>query len=213
VALAPDAPPPATAEDRLPALLAALRAGLQAPQLRLDRLTPELMHLIGRLLHECARGTVDLLVARAAQKREVSAEATLIVTRENNPLKFSPNAEVALQHLLSPTLSGFMTPVAALRDAHDDLSAHQSGCIAGLRAALAGVFARFEPAALERRLGPPSGLHLLLPARRKAALWDAFVAHHAQTAADAGQGVHGPVGQDFRRAYDTRVAPHDQEPT
>jgi FHA domain-containing protein len=97
-------------------------------------LTPTLMRLLGRLIHEATRGTVDLLVARAALKREIRAEVTMIVTRENNPLKFSPSVEVALGHLLSPPARGFMESDRAMRDAYDDLRAHQFGFLAGMRA-------------------------------------------------------------------------------
>jgi len=79
-------------------LLAAFRRGLQAPGLELRGLTPELMELIGELLREAVRGTVDLLRARATVKHELRAEVTTIVSKNNNPLKFSPNGEVALQH-------------------------------------------------------------------------------------------------------------------
>ena len=95
--------PAATASGDQGELLAALLAGLGTPGLRLDALTPATMQLIGQLLRESMRGTVELLVARAALKREMRAEMTMIVARENNPLKFSPSAEVALQHLLGPT--------------------------------------------------------------------------------------------------------------
>ncbi|HRD86133.1 MAG TPA: type VI secretion system-associated FHA domain protein TagH, partial [Rubrivivax sp.] len=83
------------------ALLAAFREGLATPSVQLDVMTPELMRLIGELLRESARGTVELLVARAAVKREVRAAATMIVARENNPLKFSPSGDAALAHLLA----------------------------------------------------------------------------------------------------------------
>ena len=130
------------------ALTAALREGLGVHSLPPEALvlTPTLMRLIGRLVHEATRGTVDLLVARAALKREIRAEVTMIVTRENNPLKFSPSAEVALGHLLSPPARGFMEADRAMRDAYDDLRAHQFGFLAGMRAALEGILKRFDPA-------------------------------------------------------------------
>jgi FHA domain-containing protein len=114
------------------ALTAALREGLGVPNLPADALvlTPALMRLMGRLVHEATRGTVDLLMARAALKREIRAEVTMIVSRENNPLKFSPSTEVALGHLLSPPARGFMEADKAMRDAYDDLRAHQFAFLA-----------------------------------------------------------------------------------
>ena len=73
-------------------------------------LSPETMERIGRLLREATQGTLELLMARALTKREVRAEATMIVGRDNNPLKFSPDAEAALAHLLAPPRSASWPP-------------------------------------------------------------------------------------------------------
>ena len=187
------------------ALLAALRDGLAMPSLQIDALTPELMTLIGQLLHEAARGTVDLLVARAALKREVRAESTMIVARENNPLKFSPSVEAALQHLLSPPTRGFMPAAQAMRDAYDDLRAHQFGFIAGMRAALDGVLQRFDPTELEGRLAHRSVLQSLLPGSRKARMWEVFTEHYAQVRADASDDFHTLFGKAFLQAYEAHL--------
>lgn len=175
------------------------------PALKLDRLTPELMRLVGELLHEAARGTVELLVARAALKREVRAQSTMIVARENNPLKFSPSAEAALQHLLSPPTPGFMEAAPAMRDAYDDLRAHQFGFIAGMRAALEGVLERFDPAHLEGQLSKRSGLMSLLPGSRKARMWEVFIEHYGQISNDASEDFHTLFGKAFLKAYEEHI--------
>ena len=187
-------------------LLAAFREGLATPEVQLDALTPEVMKLIGQLVREAAAGTVDLLVARAALKREVKAEATMIVARENNPLKFSPSAEAALQHLLAPPLRGFMPAAPAMRDAYNDLRAHQFGFIAGMKAALAGVLQRFDPAHLEGRLTKTSGLKSLLPGSRKAAMWDVFTEHYAQIGQEAEDDFHSLFGKAFLKAYEEHIS-------
>ena len=71
-------------------------------------LTPQLMNQLGRLLREATGGLLDLLAARAMTKREVRADMTVIVAKDNNPLKFSPDMEAALTHLLVPRGRGFM---------------------------------------------------------------------------------------------------------
>ena len=186
-------------------MLDAFRDGLAAPTIQLDALTPELMRLVGQLLRESAQGTVDLLVARAALKREVRAESTMIVARENNPLKFSPSGDAALQHLLSPPTRGFMAAGPAMRDAYDDLRAHQFGFIAGMRAALEGVLARFDPAALEGRLTQRSMLHTLLPGSRKARMWEVFVEHFEHISNEAADDFHTLFGKAFLKAYEEHI--------
>jgi FHA domain-containing protein len=212
---APVAPAPAPVAAMAPAapgapaneaaLLAALREGLGLPDIALPGLTPELMRLLGQLLHESARGTVDLLVARAALKREVRAEATMIVARENNPLKFSPTAEVALGHLLGPSVRGFIGPQQAMRDAFDDLRAHQLAFLAGMRAALEGLLGRFDPASLEGRLTQKSVLSSLLPAARKAQLWTVFQQEYKQIAGELTDDFHQVFGREFLRAYEAQL--------
>lgn len=219
VAAAPRMPPPpapATAPVTAPAaaaatsvdtdaLLAAFREGLGLPHLPAGGLTPDFMRLLGQLIHESARGTVDLLVARAALKREVRAEATMIVAKENNPLKFSPSAEVALGHLLGPTVRGFIEPQRAMRDAFDDLRAHQLAFLAGMRAALEGLLQRFDPASLESRLTQKSVLSSLLPAARKAQLWSVFQQEYQQIAGELSDDFHQVFGREFLRAYEAQL--------
>ena len=197
---------PATSAD-IAALTAALREGLGVHNLPPETLvlTPALMRLMGRLVHEATRGTIDLLVARAALKREIRAEVTMIVTRENNPLKFSPSVDVALGHLLSPPVRGFMESDKAMRDAYDDLRAHQFGFLAGMRAALEGILKRFDPARLEGKLTEKSFLSALLPAKRKARMWDAFTEMYGQISAEATDDFHELFGKEFLRAYNEYI--------
>ncbi len=202
---APSVRPSAASADEQ-ALIAALREGLGMPALPIDSLTPEFMRLMGQLLADATRGTVELLVARAALKREVRAEVTMIVARENNPLKFSPSAEVALNHLLSPPVRGFMPADRAMRDAYDDLRAHQFGFLAGMRAALEGVLQRFDPAQLEAKLTQKkSMLGGLLPAGRKARMWDVFQELYQQISEEAADDFHELFGKAFLRAYEAHI--------
>ena len=187
-------------------LTQAFLAGLGAAQLPLAQITPETMELIGRLLREATQGTLDLLMARAMTKREVRAEATMIVGKDNNPLKFSPSADAALAHLLAPQGQGFMPPVEAMRDAYDDLRAHQFGFMAGLRAALAGLLRRFDPAVLEQRLAHKSVLDSVLPMNRRGKLWDLYERLYREIASEAEDDFHTLFGREFLRAYEEQVA-------
>jgi FHA domain-containing protein len=194
----------ATAEGEA-VLLQALLQGLNTPGLRIEALTPETMQLLGQLLRESTRGAVELLVARAALKREMRAEMTMIVARENNPLKFSPTVEVALQHLLGPPSPGFMPPATAVRDAFDDLRAHQLGVMAGMRAALEGVLQRFDPKQLEGKLSKRSAIDSIIPATRKARLWEAFNELFAQLQTEAQDDFDEIFGKAFLKAYEDQL--------
>jgi FHA domain-containing protein len=188
-------------------LLTAFLHGLGVPGLNPPGgLTPELAEHIGVMLRESVQGTVDLLVARAATKREVRAEMTMIVSKNNNPLKFSPDVNFALHQLLQPGGSkGFLPPVEAMRDAYDDLRAHQIGFIAGMRGALAGILGRFKPAELENRLSDKSFLDSVLPANRKAKLWDLYEQRYADILREAEDDFHSLFGREFLRAYEEQI--------
>jgi type VI secretion system FHA domain protein len=196
--------PPRPADER--ALLDALLRGLDAPGVHLDSLTPAVMQLIGALLREATQGTLDLLTARATTKREMRTDATLIVATGNNPLKFSPDVETALAHLLNRPSRGFMPGTEALSDAYDDLRAHQVGFVAGMRAALDGVFERFEPAKIEARLVQHSLLDALLPQlSRRARCWDLFNDLYSQLSHEAADDFHALFGKAFVAAYEAQI--------
>jgi FHA domain-containing protein len=173
------------------------------------------MRLVGQLLREATQGAYELLYARRTTKHELRAVQTMIEPKENNPLKFSPDAEAALRQLLSPPVRGFMTPVSAMRDAFDDLEAHQFGVIAGIRAALATLLQRFDPADLEERLGRRSILDSMLPMNRNARLWELFKERYQRLRDEAEEDFHSIFGQAFVRAYEEQIerlrSKHDDE--
>jgi type VI secretion system FHA domain protein len=206
------APAAAAGQAHADALLTGLLNGLATPGLRLPALTPESMQLIGQLLRESMRGTVELLVARAALKREMRADMTMIVARENNPLKFSPTVEVALNHLLGTQSPGFMPPAPAVRDAFDDLRAHQLGVMAGMRAALEGVLQRFDPQQLESKLTRKASISSLIPGARKARLWELFQELFTQLQSEAQDDFDELFGKAFLRAYEDQLDRLQGEP-
>jgi len=187
-------------------LLAAFLRGLASTHQPPEMLTPGLMERIGSMLRSATEGTLQLLLTRQEFKREVRAEVTMIAAQANNPLKFSPTVEVALAHLLGPGVRGFMPPEAAMRDAFNDLRAHQFGVMVGMRAALAHVIARFEPAELEKKISAKSALDALFSANRKAKLWDQFVALYGGIASEAEDDFHSLFGKAFLEAYEEQMA-------
>jgi FHA domain-containing protein len=194
-----DVEPPAP-EDPVQALYAGLGAPVP-PQP-----SPAQMKLIGALLRAAVQGTLELLAARNIAKRELGASPTLLQPRENNPLKFSPDADVALFHLLGPAQRGFVPALTALTDAFQDLRAHEVAVLAGMRGALDEVLARFDPEALEQRLAPKGLWDNLLPATRKASLWDNYVAHYQQMLSEIEGDFDTLFGRAFLKAYQAQLA-------
>lgn len=208
-ATAAKTPAPGAAPDEL---LAAFQRGLGFPLQLPEGMTPDRMEQIGRVLRESVSGTMALLTARALTKREIRAEVTMIVSKENNPLKFAPDVEFALVQLLAPQGRGFMEPVKAMRDAYDDLRSHQFGFMAGMRAALTGVLERFKPEQLEGRISDRGFLDNVLPGSRKARLWDLYEQHYADISREAEDDFQNLFGRAFLRAYEEQIDRLASEP-
>jgi len=205
---APSPPPaaggqarPATREELWAAFSEGAGVGLAPPQ----GLTPELMHLIGTLLRQSMEGTRRLVAARAATKQELRAEVTIVQSRHNNPLKFAPDGQAALEQLLQPPLRGFLPAADAVADVMDDLLGHAIGTMAGTRAALDGVLARFTPDQLEAKLVGRSMLDTLVPMNRRAKLWELYLQHFDKVRAEAQDDFHSLFGRAFLQAYEQQL--------
>jgi predicted component of type VI protein secretion system len=204
---------PATAagnDELLDALLrGAAVSGLAIP----GGLTPKLMEDIGAVMRETMRGLLDLLMARANAKREVRADATVIVANsDNNPLKFSPNLDAALAHMFMSRGQGFMTPQRSLADSRASLRSHQEGFVAGMQAALGAVLDRFDPAKLEERLLERAGGSSLLSMNHKAKLWNLYEELYGEISREAETDFHFLFGEEFMRAYREKTRPAAAEP-
>jgi FHA domain-containing protein len=187
------------------ALWRAFEQGAGIGRLPDEALTPELMGIVGRLLRTSVDGTLRLMAARTATKQELRAQVTVIQSHDNNPLKFTPDPQAALEQLLRPPVRGFMPGTDAVQDAMDDLLAHAVGTMAGMRAALQGVLARFTPSQLEAALSEPSMLDKLLPMNRHAKLWELYLAHHARVKGDAEDRFDSLFGAAFVQAYEEQL--------
>ncbi|MCM2252316.1 MAG: type VI secretion system-associated FHA domain protein TagH [Ramlibacter sp.] len=199
--------PPPMPVGSADALARAFLTGARLPPAALPHgLTPEVMALIGALLRSATAGAIDMLAVRANIKREVQASVTIISTEANNPLKFLPNAEAVLLQFLGRAMPGFMRPDEAMDDAFNDLRAHELGVIAGTRAALDEVLAKFDPAILGERLIRGSLLEKALPAMRKTRLWDLYLERYAQLRREVEDDFQSVFGKAFVAAYESETA-------
>lgn len=208
---APDAP----ASDDAAALWSAFCEGagirLKPPQ----GASPELMRVVGRVLRSAVEGTLQLMAVRQATRHELHAQVTVIRPRNNNPLKFSPDAQSALEQLLQPPMRGFLPGPAAMNDAMNDLVGHAIGTMAGTRAALEGVLGRFTPKDLEGKLADKSVIDSVLPMNRKAKLWELYLQHYDAIRDEAQEDFQTLFGKAFLAAYEQQLERlrREKEPT
>lgn len=164
------------------------------------------MENIGRSYRLMVDGLIDVLRARSSLKGEFRLQQTMVQPVENNPLKFAPNAEEALLLLLRGGNSAFMSADLAVQDSFDDLRAHQLAVMAGVQSAIRHLLARFEPQALEARMGKGGGLASLLPNARQAQCWQQFVELYATLSREAEDDFQDLFGREFGRAYEQHIA-------
>jgi type VI secretion system FHA domain protein len=167
-------------------------------------LTPELMELMGKMMNHCLQGTIDLLALRSLVKQEVHADVTVVVMRNNNPLKFFPDSETVLTQMLRKKMPGFMDPMEAIDDAFRNLRGHQKGVVVGTRASMDKVIRRLRPERIASAL-KPSLLYTAIPFSRKAALWDLYRQQHHSVAGESQDQFKTLFGADFLEAYENEV--------
>ncbi|WP_157271538.1 type VI secretion system-associated FHA domain protein TagH [Azohydromonas aeria] len=193
---------PATPTDAAQALVAALYAGLELPVPASP--SPQEARLIGELLHAALGGLLELLAARHVAKRELGAPATRLQPRENNALKFSPDVDTALAHLLGPARRGFIPPLAAVREACEDLRTHEIALLAGMRASVQALLGRLAPEAMEELRQARGGWSPPLDVLRKAQLWDRYCGHYAQLLSELREQADPLSSRAFVEAYEAQ---------
>jgi len=208
-AAAPAVPAVPAAPAALPSAdgsgLAAFLAGLGTGDPTQVRDPDRFLREAGQLMRDLTAGLTATMQVRAQFKSELRCAVTTIRAVENNPYKFSVGVDEALERLFFRSGPGYLPADEAARAAFEDIQAHEMAMIAGLRAALRALLARFEPAELEQRLGAASGLDKLLPMARKARFWDLFTETFAQVATDAADDFMQLFGDAFTHAYEDQI--------
>jgi predicted component of type VI protein secretion system len=182
-----------------------LRGAGLAPDAVSGDLTPEMMELIGKLMATSVQGTIDLLALRSLVKQEVKADVTMVVVRNNNPLKFFGDSQTVITQMLRKKMPGFLEPLESLEEAYVDLRGHQMGVVAGVRASIHAMVERLKPARFDSDTGAPSLLDRLIPSRRAAASWQRYAGQYAVLADESRDDAKAVFGPAFLSAYEAEV--------
>lgn len=193
---APAFAPPAAAPFAPPAPAAA--APPMAAPTGAAQLPPDVQQMLGIVVD----GVMDVLRARAEIKNTFRLPVTIIQRSENNPLKFAPNADEALQKILSPPNAAFLSGPAAFDDAFDDIRCHQMAMLAGVRAAFESLLAHFGPDRLEQEVdgGKRSAFG------GKAKYWEKYRENFEGLIKNPDDCFRRLFGDEFARAYEEQLA-------
>ena len=181
-------------------MMAALFAslGLRLEDIPADQ-RQELAGEIGRCFRTLADGMRELLASRRDVKIALGLGATQIETG-SNPLKFARDANDAVNALLKPTASGFLTGSTAVEDATQALQQHQVALVGGVKASMKTALAAFDPDQVEKKL-TKKGISQIIPMKRKAELWEQFVENYKEFAAEADEDVRRVIGKQLEQLY------------
>lgn len=167
--------------------------------------TPDLARDLGRILRVVVEGVMDVLRARQHIKDEFRMEVTHFRHINNNPLKFSANADDALHNLLVRRNAAYLEPVEAFEEAFEDMRDHQMAMLAGIRVAFESTLAEFDPDRLQqqfdRQLKPGSLLNL--PAKLR--YWELYRDRRETLLKDPEATFRRLFGERFAEAYEEQL--------
>jgi type VI secretion system protein len=179
-------------------------AGLDSTQLPRDR-EDEFIALAGRMIRVTVEGLQSVLHARALVKSQFRLSQATLKAKGNNPLKFLPTTQEALEQLFYENPDGYLGPVEAVEDAFDDLRAHQGAMVKAMQVAFRDVLDRLEPATLEERFGRTVKRGGLLSSSPKAKYWEMYAEAYQGVAGFSDENFTTIVGGKFADAYDREI--------
>lgn len=156
----------------------------------------ELMKTIGTIFREMTQGLMTVLRGRTEVKTQLQLPVTVIKPVENNPLKFFPNVDEAIQQLLTRKQPGFVDPVKAVREGFADVMNHQLAITAGIQAAAIKLIERFDPEKIAKQFEKRVAF------KKKAKSWDSYRQVYAEIAEEA---LEDFFGESFAQAYEAQI--------
>ncbi len=167
--------------------------------------TPELARSIGQIFRVVVSGMMDVLRSRQQVKDEFRMRMTQFRPTDNNPLKFSANADDALHNLLVKRNPAYLGPVEAFEDAFEDLRNHQLATLAGMRVAFESMLAEFDPDRLEKDFNRQLKRVPLLRAIARLRYWDLYRDRREEIVKDPETSFKRLFGEQFGRAYEEQL--------
>ncbi len=160
----------------------------------------------GRMLRLCIGGLLDVLRARARVKGELDLEQTGVKPGENNPLKFAPDVDQALDALLFYRGSRYLPAMDALEQAFVDLQAHERALVAAMKAAFDEQLGSFSPDRLQERFDKGLRRGALKGMSNPAKYWDLYREHYDLTEKRSERNFDEVTARVFADAYLKEIA-------
>lgn len=191
------ASPPTDNQDGEEFLRAFCQGAGLSPELTAGVSARDLGLALGQAMRAATTEVMLALRDRASAKQFVRVgERTMRGAEDNNPLKFLPDPEQALEAMFLRPRAGFQTGAAGFDDALRDIRQHQAALFAALQPALMKLVGDLAPEAIEAASdGARFG------AVRKSRAWEVFVQRWDAKTAPHENGILDEFISHFAAAY------------
>ncbi|WP_299840710.1 type VI secretion system-associated FHA domain protein TagH [uncultured Paracoccus sp.] len=171
-------------------------AGLP-PDLYADVAPDQLAQVLGQTIRRVAQQVMMALQDRAAAKQFArTGERTMRGAADNNPLKFLPDVDQAIETMFLKPRAGFQDGVSGFDDALNDLRLHQAALFAALQPALARLMSDLAPETIEAQAETGR-----LGGNKRAKAWEIFVERWDKKTAPHENGMLDEFLIHFSAAY------------
>lgn len=179
-------------------------AGLDATQLPKDQ-EDELMAVAGRFIRATAEGLQSVLRSRAVIKAHFRVAQTAIQAEGNNPLKFMPTTQDALEQMFYERTEGYLAPVESVEDAFKHLRAHENAMVKAMQVAVRDLLDRLDPEVLEEKFQRTVKKGGLLAPSAKSQYWEMYREAYRSIAGFSDEQFASVLGGKFADAYDREM--------
>ena len=156
----------------------------------------------GRILRRLIAGLMTLLEARARAKDAMGAGSTQLNLTGNNPLKFAPDIDKAINMVMNPPRDGYLDAEAAIEDSFRDIQAHQIATLKAMQGALRATLQRFSPDEIKQRADKKGFLKKIVPGQMHSALWKAYEKEFSGCVEGSSEAFLDTFSKEFRKAYE-----------
>jgi type VI secretion system FHA domain protein len=123
----------------------------------------------------------------------------------NNPLKFSANADDAFHNLFVKNNPAYLPAPAAFEDAFKDVRDHQTAILAAMRLAFESVLSEFDPDRMQEAFDRQMKKGSILGVPAKLRYWDMYREKYSELIKQADETFRALFGDEFAKAYEQQL--------
>ncbi|MFQ5635621.1 MAG: type VI secretion system-associated FHA domain protein TagH, partial [Gammaproteobacteria bacterium] len=165
----------------------------------------DILQTAGSLLRGLVEGLMHQLHQRSQLKGAFRLSQTMIQGAGNNPLKFSPSVNDALQYLLGDRSESYLSSGDAISAAFREIDIHEKAVPRAMLQALRDYMERFDPDELRMQFDQGLKRNPLLAGTNRLKYWELYEeTYHTLAHGEDGK-LPDAFSEEFARAYEREV--------